>query len=149
MANATLTSSLRAEKRKLSSEQARIRKELEKKADRLRDIQGQLVHINALLGKKPPTPGEVIPSIWSTNVADIAAEILEERGGEDMHYKELARAVLERGGKLGGKRPEGVLVTRLINDGRFIRPLRRGYYALRKHHPKAKNIGERNAGEND
>jgi hypothetical protein len=74
---------------------------------------------------------------------EIAHSVLEESGADPIHYKELAKIVIERGGEIPGVDPAQTLVSRLVKDERFVRPFRRGWYALRLHHPKAKNIGAR------
>ena len=78
------------------------------------------------------------------NPADLAEKILSDRDGEPMHYRELANEVFDQGGDL----PEGsrgATLNALMNqDVRFIRPLRRGYYALKKDHPNVKrSVGSR------
>jgi hypothetical protein len=74
---------------------------------------------------------------------EIAFKILNEKGGEPIYYKELAATVLQNGGELNGADPAMTLVSRLVTDERFVRPFRRGWYALRVHHPRAKNVGGR------
>jgi hypothetical protein len=74
---------------------------------------------------------------------EIAYAVLMEHAPEPIHYRELWKAVKGRGGRLEGQEPAQVLVSRLVRDERFVRPLRRGYYALRAHYPNAKNIGSR------
>ena len=60
-----------------------------------------------------------------------------------MYYKELADEVMARGGDLTGENAANILVARLVNDERFVRPIQKGYYALRSDYPNAKNVGER------
>ena len=79
--------------------------------------------------------------------ADIAVEILEEQGKEPMHYRKLTEEVQMRGGKLNGQDPSASLNAVLNRDDRFVRPFRRGYYALRKHYPNLRrNVGTRRRG---
>lgn len=78
------------------------------------------------------------------NPVDLAEEILAGRGGEPMHYRELADVVFDQGGDLpDGSR--GATLNALMNqDGRFIRPFRRGQYALKRDYPDVKrSVGER------
>ena len=73
---------------------------------------------------------------------EIARQILEERGGNPIHYRELAELVIQRGGYLIGSDPAMSLISRLVVDERFVRPFHRGFYGLRIHFPKAKNVGQ-------
>ena len=75
---------------------------------------------------------------------DIAEEILSERNGEHMHYRELTEEVMSRGGELPEGSPDVALNVMMNRDSRFIRPFRRGYYALRKDHPNVRHsVGSR------
>lgn len=80
-----------------------------------------------------------------SRVADVAYDVLAELGGKDMHYHELTDRVISRIGEfartVSGCRVQ--LNTALNDDDRFLRPYRRGHYALRKDHPKAPNVGSR------
>ena len=78
--------------------------------------------------------------------AYLAVEILREAGGKDMHYVELAKQVKARGGNLPEHlRSSTATLNRILNsDPRFIRPFRRGYYALKEHFPNVnRSIGKR------
>ena len=80
------------------------------------------------------------------DTADVAVEILREAGGKDMHYVELAKQVKARGGNLPEhQRSSTATLNRILNsDPRFIRPFRRGYYALKEHFPNVnRSIGKR------
>ena len=80
------------------------------------------------------------------DTADVAVEILREAGGKDMHYVELAKNVKARGGNLPEHpRSSTATLNRILNsDPRFIRPFRRGYYALKEHFPNVnRSIGKR------
>ena len=80
------------------------------------------------------------------DAAYIAVEILREAGGKDMHYVELAKQVKARGGNLPEhQRSSTATLNRILNsDPRFIRPFRRGYYALKEHFPNVnRSIGKR------
>ncbi len=83
---------------------------------------------------------------YAVDPRDAAIEVLREHGGKDMHYKLLAGEVMHRGGRLPSKSPATALNAIMNRDDRFVRPNRRGYYALREHHPDVKeNAGRRNA----
>ena len=77
------------------------------------------------------------------NVCDIAVDILSERDGEPMYYKELAQEVVSRDGILNGATPWATLTARLVRDPRFVRPTAKGFYALRRDYPTARNVGAR------
>ena len=136
---------LREEKTRLEDEQRKLTKQIAKAQGRSSEITDRLFHINGLLGLSHEVEAVVTEESLTSvgNVADIAEEILAERGGEHMYYKELASAVQARGGKLPSENGAGILVARIVSDGRFVRPYRKGYYALRKDYPDAKNVGAR------
>ena len=82
--------------------------------------------------------------LYAVDPRDVAVEILREKSGEEMHYRLLAQEVLLRGGHLPPKSPAAALNAIMNRDQRFVRPNRRGYYALREHHPSIKvNAGRR------
>jgi len=121
--------------------------------EELMELDRRLGHIHALLREDmdAPSPGsaapevsvEVSPGPEPADPAELAFSVLEQRGGEPMHYRELARLVLERGADLAGADPAQTLVSRLVRDERFVRPFRRGWYALRMHFPRARSVGKR------
>ena len=82
----------------------------------------------------------------SRNVCDIAVEILSERDSDPMYYKELAKEVIARGGVLNGATPWANLTARMVQDTRFVRPTAKGFYALRRDYPTARNVGARQKG---
>ena len=143
-----LTVLLRMEKSRLTG----VRRELEKQ---LLEVNDRIRHVDGLLGPSLTTEND--PSDVSTpknrDICDIVVDILEEKAGEPAHYKELAKEVQARGEKFSSANPASVLLTRLVRDDRFVRPKSRGFYALRKDHPDATNVGARKQrpekGEND
>ena len=143
--HSSLDDQLREEKARLEEEQRKLTKQIAKAQVRSSEIADRLFHIDGLLGPSDEVEtvvnGAPFPSV--RNVADVAEEILSERGGNHMYYKELAAAVQARGGKLPSENGAGILVARIVNDDRFVRPHRKGYYALRKDYPDAKNVGAR------
>ena len=78
-----------------------------------------------------------------STICDIAVEILGERNGEPMYYKELAEEVVKRDGILKGQTPWATLAARMVQDERFVRPTAKGFYALRRDYPTARNVGAR------
>lgn len=86
---------------------------------------------------------------YAVDPRDVAIKILREQNGEEMHYKVLAQAVVDRGGHLPEKSPAAALNAIMNRDRRFVRPNRRGYYALREHHPRVKENAGRRHPRND
>jgi len=123
-------------------------KELE---DELELVIRRLGHVQALLreagvpveGSEMPTPAAHSETAGDSDPVELARAVLEERGGEPLHYRELAAEVIQRGGHLVGQDPAQTLVARLVGDDRFVRPIRRGWYALRVNYPTAKSVGAR------
>ncbi len=136
---------LQAEKTRLDEERQTLQERIAAGERRLQEIRVRLRHVEALLGTSEAT--EAVPSAKATSAGrslmDIVEAILGERSGEPMHYKELAHEVRERGGELSGDNAASSLVARLVDDERFVRPVRKGFYALRKDYPNAKNVGAR------
>ena len=140
-----LNSLLQAEKTRLEEEKQTLQEQFAVAEMRLREIQVRLQHVEGLLGtdKAAETVLPGAPNSVERNVTDIAEEILAEREREPMHYKDLAREVQARGGGLSGENAANVLVARLVSDDRFVRPLRKGFYARRRDYPTARNVGAR------
>ena len=140
-----LEQALQAEKESLEEEQEALRIQVAEADARLREIEERLAHVHGLLSPSSTTmraPGlnGLHPALTA---ADIAFEVLAERNGESMYYKDLAAEVQNRGGDISGENAAQILVARLVKDERFLRPVRKGFYALRKDYPRAKNVGER------
>lgn len=73
-------------------------------------------------------------------------DILDKRGREQMHYKEIVQEIADSGWPFtDNPTSRGAWVNRVLNgDNRFVRPSRRGYYSIRKHYPNVtRNVGER------
>ena len=85
-------------------------------------------------------------NLVTTAPREVAYQVLKERKGADMHYKPLADEVIKRGGDLPSSDPSALLNTLLTSDKskRFVRPFRRGCYALREDYPNLdRSVGER------
>ena len=114
-------------------------------------MKARLEHILALLGKESETKSRGQCSQISSSkdgntrhtICDIAAEILGEHNADPMYYKELAQEVERRGGILKGATPWATLTARMVQDERFVRPTAKGFYALRRDYPTARNVGAR------
>ena len=143
--SAILEQALQAERESLEEERGRLKEQVAKGEERLREIDLRLTHVYGLMslnnGHAPVSVQVKTPT--KTPVADIAFEILSERNGETMYYKDLAAEVKTRGGELPNENAAQNLVARLVNDDRFVRPVRKGFYGLRQDYPKAQNVGER------
>lgn len=146
-----LNTLLEAERSRLESEQADLQEQVRMGAERLAKIRSRLEHILALLGKESQAGGHredsQTPSGPSDNttstICDIAVAILSERNAEPMYYKDLAEEVVKRGGILNGVTPWATLTARMVQDERFVRPTAKGFYALRRDYPTARNVGAR------
>ncbi|MGA2769167.1 MAG: hypothetical protein ABSF24_12785 [Candidatus Bathyarchaeia archaeon] len=115
------------------------------------NLSARLGHVAALLASSDnedhslPSSAQISPGHPETQPSDpveIARQILQENGGKPIHYRKLADLVIQRGGSLIGSDPAMSLISRLVVDDRFVRPFRRGFYGLRVHFPKAKNVGQ-------
>ena len=146
-----LNTMLEAERTRLETEQADLQEQVRKGADQLTQIKGRLEHVLALLGKEGAAVKRGEDSQLSSsqgnnkplNVCNLAVEILGERNGEPMYYKDLAQEVVSRGGILKGATPWANLTARMVQDERFVRPTAKGFYALRRDYPTARNVGAR------
>ena len=121
--------------------------------ENIRELDGERSQINAevvalrsllAIDDGQPIDDHVNARRYAVDPRDVAIEILREKSGEEMHYKVLADAVVDRGGHLPEKSPAAALNAIMNRDNRFVRPNRRGFYALREHHPRVKeNAGRR------
>jgi exonuclease VII small subunit len=129
----------------------------------MRALKSNMGNIDALLNSNPSRESSDLPdpvnraTMRTETVIELAKKILgeqkrsNEEGPSDstnpripMYYKDLADAVVDRGGDLRGNNPAQILVAQLVRDKEtFVRPDRKGYYALREDYPKARNVGER------
>ena len=140
-----LTELLLEERRLLNEESQELRERMSKAENRLREVKVRLAHVEGILGPSQASEGTSGEGLSSRNrdIRDIAADILGEREGAPLHYKNLAKEVQKRGGKLTGPNAPNILVARLVSDDRFVRPTRRGFYALRRDYPDVKSVGIR------
>ena len=140
-----LTEALMEEHRRLQNDIEVLQKRKSETDKRLKDDYDRLALVEELLGPGHVPQNESREALQSPNrdITDIAVEILGEREKEPMHYKDLTKEVQARGGNLKTTNAPNVLVARLVSDGRFVRPTRRGYYALRSDYPDVKSVGAR------
>jgi hypothetical protein len=143
-----LEQALLEEREALEEEQVLLKAQAFEIETRLHEIEHRLDLVNGLMG----TPSiSAAPHSGRNGTApkpravDMAFEVLSDCAPEPMYYKDLAQEVRVRGGDLSGENAAQILVARLVNDERFVRPIRKGFYALRKDYPTAKNVGQRRA----
>lgn len=157
--NGSLESSLRGERDRLQREIEQLRKEIAEKELLTRTKIERLSHVQALLSTDTssvakPAPKRLEASATSTptpKLLEMAEEVLRERRGDPMHYRDLADELIKRGATIRGQDPAGALVSRMTQDDnrrdeadkRFIRPTSKGFYALREDYPNARNVGAR------
>lgn len=148
--NDALKSELEHEKTALEAKRHELEREIARLKDEMEAVSFRLGHVTALLrgpemggeGRKADSQDAETAEEF-TDPVEIAYRYLEEHGTEPVHYRELADIVRERGGELVGADPAITLVSRLVADNRFVRPFRRGWYALRMYYPKARSVGAR------
>lgn len=157
--NDSLENALRGERVRLQQEIEQLRQEISEREMLSGAKLERLGHVQALLSNYSPTasqpaPRRSEPSTASTptpKLLEMAEEVLRERQGEPMHYRDLADEILRRGGVIRGQDPAAALVSRMTQDDnrrdeadrRFIRPTSKGFYALRDDYPDARNVGAR------
>ena len=157
--NGDLAASLGKERDKLQQAIEQLRQEIEEKTRERRLKEERLGHVQALLASEPPVNDEQVQSqrpstsrsTPSPKLLDMAVQVLRERNGDPMHYRELADELMKRGAVIRGQDPAGALVSRMTQDDnrraeadkRFIRPTSKGFYALREDYPDARNVGAR------
>ena len=140
----SLDSLLEAERRQLEQERGDLADQIRSATERMTAIDGRLHHVKALLEASDRSPSGRQPAqLQKRDIADMAADILAERNREPMYYKDLTAEVQARGGDIGGATPWATLAARLVRDDRFVRPVRKGFYALRSDFPNAPNVGAR------
>lgn len=141
----SLDTLLQDEKLRLDKESLQLQEQISTAEQRLQEIQIRLKHVEGLLGTNDMNKTSIPETSNATgrSLTDIAEEVLGERNGESMYYKDLAQEVQSRGGNLAGDNAAALLVSYLVNDDRFVRPVRKGFYALRRDYPNAKNVGAR------
>lgn len=141
----SLDTLLQDEKTRLDKEALKLRGQINTAELRLQEIHIRLKHVEGLLGTNEMNESSIAESssAMSRSLTDIAEEVLGERNGESMYYKDLAQEVQSRGGNIAGDNAAALLVSYLVKDDRFVRPVRKGFYALRRDYPNAKNVGAR------
>ena len=142
------------EQQELEAEFEELQGRIGQAKERLGNVQSRLVHVRALLGEESTKerPGDQQSSDHDavrgkgSSACDIAVEVLSERNGQPMYYKDLTQEVMRRGGELNGATPWANLTARIVQDPRFVRPTAKGFYALRTDYPNARNVGARRQG---
>ncbi|MCY4080173.1 MAG: hypothetical protein OXF54_08010 [Caldilineaceae bacterium] len=148
-----LVALLLREQSRLRVQSQELREQISAAKGELKEVEERLVHVQGLLGpnhvsgndseERPLPESRDISLPDSREIEAIAVDILSERNREPMHYRELAKAIQAQGGSIPGVDKDHTLIARLVRDDRFVRPTRRGFYALRKDYPDAKSVGAR------
>ena len=141
-----LEKALLEERQSLEKEQGLLQAQALEIEARLREIGHRLELVSGLMqtsADEASVSSAITGSTPGPRAVDVAFDILSDKHGEPMYYKDLAAEVRARGGDLSGENAAQILVARLVADDRFLRPIRKGFYALRKDYPNAKNIGQR------
>ncbi|MDD9957129.1 MAG: winged helix-turn-helix domain-containing protein [Anaerolineaceae bacterium] len=133
---------LKTESQDLSKEVEALQLQLAKNSQMISHLEGVL----ELSGTSETNSLPVARKASYDEVCDLVEQILAEKHKNPVHYRELADEVQLRGVKLGGKDPASTLVAMISKEPRFVRPTSRGFYALRKDYPNARNVGEHKRG---
>lgn len=130
----------------LKRESQNLGKEIEELQNRLAKNAQMITHLEGILDLSSDAQKAGAPPVLRRanymEVCDLVEQILSERQKNPVHYRELADEVQRRGIELGGAKPGRTLVAIISKDPRFVRPVSRGFYALRKDYPDARNVGE-------
>ena len=140
-----LDSLLQEEQNRLAERQKELQEQISSAEKQLHAVSVRLTYVNGLLNSDevPEADSHANSSPRRHDILDIAEAILGEREGTPMHFKELSEKVQARGGLIPGVDATKTLLARLVKDERFVRPTQRGFYALRRDHPDAKDVGAR------
>jgi hypothetical protein len=136
---------------RVDEERAYLQAEYTRRESQLRDrverLEKELMHVHQILelrdGARPVTPKRVSTvRAKERGIEDAVYGLLaSERRG--LHYSEILSGLSNAGIPVPGRNPGASLVSRLIRDGRFSRPEKRGVYALREWAPDARDVGSR------
>ncbi len=138
--------SVSAKLKELKKESQALGREIEERQIRQTKIAQMITHLDGILeltGNEQKS--DTRPALRRADykeICDFVVQILSERQKKPVHYRELADEVQRRGIELGGANPGRTLVAKISSDTRFVRPVSRGFYALRKDYPDARNVGE-------
>lgn len=128
----------------LKTERQELRDQISAAESRLKEVTERLGHVEGLLEPVSAVEDEAgenpLPNY--RDIRDIAADVLRSRGGDPLHYTEIAEEIQTRGGVIPGIDAASTLLSRLVRDARFVRP-KRGHYALREHYPDTESVGSR------
>ena len=130
----------------LRKELRRLGSEIVERQNRLAKVAQLISHLEGVLelssDEHKPDEKPALRRADYKEICDLVEKILAEREKKPVHYRELADEVKRRGIELGGTDPGGTLVAKISKEPRFVRPASRGFYALRKDYPDARNVGE-------
>jgi len=124
-----------------------LKGEIEERQSRMTNLAQLILRLEEVLElstiEDAPDAKPVLRQANYREICDLVEQILVENPGTPMHFQDLAEEVRRRGVLLGGKDPGRTLVAKLVHDPRFVRPERKGYYALRADFPDSPNVGAR------
>lgn len=132
--------------KELKAESQELGKEIEERQNRVAKNAQLITHLEGILdlssNEQESSSPPLLRKASYREVSDLVEKILAECGKKPVHYRELADEVQRRGVELGGADPARTLVAKISKEPRFVRPVSRGFYALRKDYPDARNVGE-------
>ena len=125
---------LLARREGLAKEHEALNAEISTRERRRSELEEQISHIDALLGKgadtEPANAADSGDSSSGNEAADLVVDLLQEVG-RPLHYREIEQELRSRGAiQVEGKNPANTLLARYFNDPRLYRPAR-GTYDLR------------------
>lgn len=133
--------------KELSKEMQSLGNEIETLQNRQAKVAQLIAHLEGVLElsdvEHTSATMPVLRQAHYSEICDLVEKILAERRKKPMHFRELADEVQRRGIELGGADPGRTLVAKMVWDPRFVRPTKRGFYALREDYPDVRNVGER------
>ena len=142
-----LMDAIRAGQQRLQNDVRELEKKAQEVQRELERARSKLAHVEGFLNLEEEKPQGMEPadsrSPSKDEVCNAVEQVLRGNNSEPMHYRELEEELRQRGIVILGKNPANGLVSRIHKDKRFVRPTRRGYYALREDYPGVPSIGER------
>ena len=145
-----------AERDRLNTELTSLRAYIRKLQDLLGEDPLETEDYELLAGVSPARDQAPAPTPLderTERILNLAESVLKQRRPRDMHYSDIADAVSAKGGNLPQhtKSRHDTLIRMMNEDprARFIRPHRRGFYALSEDYPDSENVGTRRARPSD
>ncbi|MCE2488884.1 MAG: hypothetical protein J4G17_02795 [Anaerolineae bacterium] len=127
---------MEASRKELKQRELLLQKRIQEQQKELKRVRAQLSHLDGFLSLEHGTTRESAATSGRSSGAEICKMvevILRENGNAPMHYRKLTEEVQKRGVVVCGIEPEKTLLSSISKDNRFIRPAKRGQYALREY----------------